>query len=839
MPELLRIKTADFVFTIKATSIAKQRAQLKSTLTKKVGNKQSVALKLTPALTLEEPPRIFLDGACSVLSTHEVMLPSAEVNLLEPIFFENTTYQFDWIFRGQVDEAKLVHHSQAFSDAFIFTPLEDGITQARLTGTVNTGNHVGWMRLPLEYAMAGKKSYSQISCEILPTKMVLHQDLPIMYQDLDLAFPLWRFSLVEKTDQNAAKGKLRGNFPLLWLASFCSLREQLEQGLKVITQAPHSRLQPYVSYSKAARLKGRFPYRLAEKVKEDLASGLQDKRYRVEKKRLSIDTPENRFIKMVVSHSKKTLAEIEGKLRKNSQLEEQQRLSDTFLDELSSWQKPLQKILSQSFLKEVGSYQELHRASLVLQQKTGYSSVYRVWQELKFYLDVFASQASVSMKSVAEIYEVWCFLTLKNILEVDLGFGKPMQHKPKLKQSTLGELTLIDGDKGAFNFHRKQDGVRAKLYHEKVYSRSTKEIRTFLLTHKPDIVLEVILPDGQKYIWIFDAKYRIKNIRTSLSNSFLGNPSVEQVKAWDGASSIVKNELSYRIEDGVPDDAINQMHRYRDALIRINQESTFTAASKSRPVFGAFALYPGFFDQLNTENPYQHAINEIGIGAFALLPSSIGQGEQTNSGHYWLQEFLRQQIGGTSTLSRMNEMQEQLYVQEAARIPYHGMKQVLYPNLTMTASLGIRTDRDADYFKSFKECTAKYYHMPAATFEEKFKSHIAEEIQFLALSFTDDETYEFKSIRNVWPILSIQLISRNNINQEKTGKHSKIEDLYYLFELGKPLALPLVLKDVPLVSFKKSMKLTTLARLTDALSFGDIEEVYKEALVSEWPPKNT
>src|SRR5690554_2275069 len=105
--------------------------------------------------------------------------------------------------------------------------------------------------------------------------------------------------------------------------------------------------------SKAAKLKGRIPYKLGVKVKEDLANGRLNKRYAVEKKRLSVDTPENRFIKMVVTRSKKQLAMFEQQLRSNNQTPDKQRLLDTFLDELHAWQQLLKKVLNQSFLKKV------------------------------------------------------------------------------------------------------------------------------------------------------------------------------------------------------------------------------------------------------------------------------------------------------------------------------------------------------------------------------------------------------------------------------------------------------------------------------------------------------
>lgn len=814
MQELLYVRTAQFELSVWCNDTTKRQQAYQSTLTKRAPllPLSSAATQVQQQVESAEalPSVVHFSPSLTVLETEilgkkisaERLITQLELG--EPLFFENMQYHFEWIFSDnthKVEEAQLTHRRQRVNEGFRFAKAHRSI-HARFTGSVNTGNHVGWMRLPLEYVIAGKTHYSQVSFAVLPTKMDLHSDLSAMYHTIDHELPLWRFSLMGTTDQDAAKGQRRGNFPLLWLANFRSLREQFEQGLKVISQAPHSRLQPYVSYSKADRLKGRLSYRLGEKVKEDLASEQRDKRYRVEKKRLSVDTPENRFIKMAVSHSKKALSDIERKLRKDNQVAnrsgDKPRLSSAFLDELHKWQQPLQRMLGQSFFNEVGPYKELHRASLVLQQKTGYSSVYRVWQELKFYLDVFANQSSVSMKSVADIYEVWCFLTLRSIL-LKLGFEPQDQEKQKLTLSDFFEYQLTDGLTKAFKFYRA-DGVTAKLAHEPRFGKKGADIRSYLVNQKPDIVLEVTFPEpsGQRFIWLFDAKYRI--------------------------------ELDEEDTDYVPDDAINQMHRYRDALIRINQESTFTAASKSRPVFGAFALYPGFFDQLNTDNPYQHAINEIGIGAFALLPSSTEQGSSANNGHYWLQEFLREQIGDAATSSCLNAVQEQLYIQESARIPYYGMKQVLYPNLTMTAALGQKTDRSSAYYDAFKKGTAKYYHMPEATFNLKFKTHVATELQLLALSFMDDDTHEEYSISRIWPIKSVKIVPRNEITEEQAGKVSSSTKRHFLFELGSALTLKNYIPDAKKDTFRSSMKLTTLAGLNEATTFSDIKEVYKEAL---------
>jgi hypothetical protein len=822
-------------------------------------------LRFAPAAQLSnaiEPQGLVEDGlAKSALDEGDLaendlvangLAKHAELTLNSPLFFENTQYQFEWVFFSEVTNARLTHRSQNVNEAFRFAPevkTARGVVPARLTGTINIGNDVGWLRLPLTFEHNGKTQTQHIAFEVLPTKMALHQDLPAMYQAIDKVYPLWRFSLVEKTEQDAATSQQRGHFPLMWLANFAALRARFEQGLKVICAAPHSRLQPTVANIKAAKLKGCLPHKLAEKVKQDFANGQYDKRYAVEKKQLSVDTPENRFIKMAVSKSKRQLAEFEQKLRQSNQAPERQRLSDSFLNELHSWQQPLQKVLGQSFLKEVGAYTGLSRESLVLQQKTGYSAVYRIWQELKFYLDVFGNQSSISMKSVAEIYEVWCFLCLKQILEQDLGFELVENSATKLAQNDFFEYQLKDGFAGAFRFKRS-DGVTARLAHEPKFTKKGQSIRSYLVNQEPDIVLEVTLPksadltkadssEEKQFIWLFDAKYRIKTDKNRFDD----------------------NSEDIESTDYVPDDAINQMHRYRDALIRLSEPHDSKSPSsgnvgqspkKSRPVFGAFSLYPGFFDQATTPNPYAAAIEEVGIGAFALLPSQNGpsqnelsQTESTQtksrySGHQWLLEFLQAQIGTApnAQTGQNNEamypvagMAERLYVQDAARIPYYGMRQVLYPDLTMTVALGGQRGRDNGYFEQFEQGTALWYHLPQSTFLQKFKQHIAEEIRYLALASTSDTQSSTKQIDKLWPVKRVTVLPRYAITEDQAGKKSGSADLYYLFELGKPLSLQTPVTNVPHRPMKNSMKLTTLTRLESVTKFTEVEKVYEAAMV--------
>lgn len=798
MPELLKLKTTDWELSIWCRDIKGRQRTYFNTLNQRENSNVNWDLHLSPQVSIEH-----LEILSQPVPTDNSQSRSPRLQCGEPLFFENLNYQFEWTFFAEsasasVDNAEVCHRLQIVNDNFRFVVSSN----SRLVGALDTGNNVGWFSLPFRYQCQGQWKTATLSFEVLPTKMDLHSDLPAMYRSIDAIYPLWRFSLAEKTQQNVAKNQQRRDFPLLWLAHFQKLREQFMQGLKVIENVPHSRLQSSKYYSHADRLKGKTAPRLQEKVREDLKSGYHSQRYPQEKKYLSVDTPENRFIKNVVHVCQRRLESLYQKLESFNQQSEHQRLSDSFLQEIKQWQLPLRKMHNQSFLKEVGKFTDLAKASLVLQQKTGYSAVYRVWQDLKFYLAAFDQHASISMKSIADIYEVWCFLRLRTLLIEQLGFSDVLQNSAmKLKLQRDQAYQLQDGMAGAFEFER-EDGIKARLAHEPLFKKSTVEICSFSVAQKPDILLELIFPDGHRCIWLFDAKYRIKTIKQ---------------------------------KDHVPEDAINQMHRYRDALIyREKQDGmSYDDAVKSRPVLGAFALYPGFFDQAEDKNPYDSAINEVGIGAFALLPSA-----NDSEGAIWLTRYLQEQIGRAddepvNTYPVSKRKQENLYIKEPARIVYHGMKQALYPDLVLTARTGDK--RSENYLDAFRQGSAGFYHIPELTMELKFSRHIVHELAYLAIAVESESSSQLWRLEYIWRIKSLRLLPRSDITEKVTGSNYYDQNQYtkyWVFELSKPVRLMQVL-ELQSNRFRDSLKLTTFAALSEAETFDSIARVYDDAISSE------
>jgi len=788
MTELIRLETKEWELTVWCSDITRRQRTLSNTL-------QRRGLDAIPrsTLRLEQPVEVqslsVIDKDLNISegeSINSILLPQA-------LFFENFQYHFEWVFKDKVDEAKLIHKLQAINNSFRFSSRNNTYV---FTGTINTGNDLGWFGLPFIYQTNGQLYKQTVSFEVLPVKMDLYTDLEGMYRAIDSNYPLWRFSLANKTQQSVSKGEGRGYFPLLWLAYFEELRKKMMAGLKVITNVPHSRLQTISHKVKADRLKGRLSHKMVEQIKQDHEQGLYQKRYQQNRKQLSVDTPENRFIKMVVKTTKNRLEEFYSKLTLNNLKSDQPVISDEFLETLQGWSLPLKKIQSQSFLNDVGDFTGLTKESLVLQQKTGYSTVYRVWQELKFYLDAFAGQSSVSMKSIAEIYEVWCFLELRRILIDQLGFKELAKRKAQLQLKDF-EYGLKDGMGGAFEFVR-DDGIKVRLAHEPIFKVNTKPIRTWQVPQKPDILLEVSFPDNRQFIWVFDAKYRIKPERES----------------DDGLVEYDENAFSEQL---VPEDAINQMHRYRDALIHINDNNS---NQKSRPVCGAFALYPGFFSNGQIVNPYKDAIKEIGIGAFPLLPSASGDGSK------WLADFLVNQIGKPTDYDAYQHS-DTLYVQDSMRIPSYGMKQVLYPDLVLTLALG--PGRPKEYKEKFESGFARWYHIPQDVFVEQFGTHVVNEVSYLAIG-TISPGQNSRTIKKIWKVKSVNIKRRCDISEEQSGKVSNSSDLYYLFELGACLSLSEEVQGMPIRQFRPALKLTRLNTIYKNRHFSDLPNIYTEII---------
>ncbi|WP_439327453.1 DUF2357 domain-containing protein [Lonepinella sp. BR2357] len=781
MEEYLSIETDDFDLTVRAISVDNRQKSLTTLLNQR-----------HHTLVAEYCYLEGIDVRQANCGDKTFQIHDNKIMLDPPIFFENCEYSFEFTFKTKLVSAKIVHYFKGINNRFY--PKKPPFKANQFKGNVSTGNNLGWFSLPIVYQL--EKSVVkriELTFRVLPTKIILDTDLPEIYEKIDKEFPLLRFNFLSKTENDSQQNEVRGNFPLFWLAHFRCLRINFEKNLKIIEQQPHNKLRDNQHFVKADKIKGKLSPRIAEKCKEHLHNQEYHHHYPVNAKYLSTDTPENRFIKFVVDQSYKQLNKILQAIFIDKKNEE---FSDYLKNDLENWLKPLAKLKKFSFLKNIPAELPTH-SSLALQQKSGYSQVYQIWQEMKYYLDFFGENKHISMKSIEELYEIWCFITIKNML-FDLGFHLVESNKNRLNQKPTGEWSLKNGVGGAFRF-KNNEGIKIKLAHEPSFDKDNVHIKSYTVTQKPDILLEITFKNGNKSIFIFDAKYRIKV------------PSENDKKTTQDT------------QDLVPDDAINQMHRYRDALIYQDQK---TLLKKSRPVFGAYALYPGYFiqDKHNQhENPYAQPIREVGIGAFPLLPSEKEQGQA------WLKAFLEKQLAHHVIYPQNVKSENILSLQEAYHIPYTGMKQRYHHDLTLTIRLG--DERDKHYIESFAKGKAHYYHTKATIFKQNIQALLLSEVSYLAIAYPDD-TQQYK-ITFVYPVHSVIKAKRSELQKQfgaLLGKENTSSEDYYLFHLGKPIALKQAIQAIPLGRFRDCLKLTSLTELEKTNDFRQLETLYDDLL---------
>jgi hypothetical protein len=233
----------------------------------------------------------------------------------------------------------------------------------------------------------------------------------------------------------------------------------------------------------------------------------------------------------------------------------------------------IRRWLSQDFLREVTD----HRSApgLVVQRSPGYRDVLRIWRHslLAFSLLNRDNQLlRMNHADLSALYELWCTARVARELEHLLGEPEGSLVTPRRASRRLefnGELKYPDG---------------TRLYAQRRYKEPGGP------AHEPDIAIELPRPALRgapaRFLFLLDAKYRLR---------------------WQAG------------EPREVQDAVNAMHRYRDAIL----EDARTDDRARRKVYGGAILFPHPDEERFEAIPHSswHRMAHSGIGAIPLVPS--------------------------------------------------------------------------------------------------------------------------------------------------------------------------------------------------------------------------
>ena len=334
--------------------------------------------------------------------------------------------------------------------------------------------------------------------------------------------------------------------------------------------------------------------------------------YRMEEMYLSKDTVENRFLKYALNNMADRFKQVASNVMKVLKAD-----NLDIRNQILAMDEELDTLVGNPFFRGIGPFRGFTQDSLVMKQATGYRDVYEQWIILQCGYDLQEGVMQLEVKDISELYEIWCFIKVKNMVQHILR-DKATMHSPEGEQ-TEGEFikSLIKGCKSEVTFWKNEDPnvqLASVMYNattddeEHITDESQIPVNTDITEttsktteQRPDIVLRLSKKeDAIVYTYLFDAKYRIRDTR------------VEDVEV-------------------PPVDAINQMHRYRDAIY-------YTQSSDEqlkREVIGGYVLYPGNLSKKQfLYSYYQRSVDEVNIGAFPLKPGGHWRGMYTEDGKY-------------------------------------------------------------------------------------------------------------------------------------------------------------------------------------------------------------
>ena len=507
-----------------------------------------------------------------------------------PVFFE-TRYFFRGDFKSvdgrTVKDVRVEHRMASVTDSFNFD-------EETLVGALDFINEPGRFRLDLRIVFSdGKEQTLRLEFMVVSVKMNVARDYAEIVKTIDAERPNIVRAFLSKTFWGATLNRDGEQDDKDWYDILVDVFDYYENACKRIVNNPHRRYIATDDWRRADRIK-RWTAQLANRFNRMSDDRRAQERFCTERLVAECDTPENRFVLYSLKELRRKLEAFGEKLKG------MEKVSQTWKDGVDDRAIKLKQLVLHPFFRGVSNFEGFRQQSLVLQKSAGYAQILTAWLKLKSALKPGGDDIDVSYRPISTLYEFWCFLKMREFLKG--RFGEPISEEwgdsaaselfdvPELTDSYTGDGQLCKIDV------MFKDGDRTYLLlYQKTYSAKEVEdgeTMAGLNPQRPDIVLSI--SEGESvYTYLFDAKYRI----------------------W------TKNSGGVEI-DASPRAAIDDMHRYRDAILYRLQK-----AEIKREIIGAYVLYPGRREpHLCTE--YDESIRRENIGAIPLMPGFLDQLER-------------------------------------------------------------------------------------------------------------------------------------------------------------------------------------------------------------------
>lgn len=476
-----------------------------------------------------------------------------------------------------------------------------------LSGTVNFRSRVG--RASFDISLDAEVVL-RFTLEVFPLKVDYKTDFEVMKSEVDSAVPGLAFDYLRGTTQAAKREFRPARWSVEWVNNLDNEIDELVRAFRHIERFPYRDLERTITVERVSQV--RKPSRqLRRAVRQGkgygqiqhLKSGIPIRsRVPHERKAETLNTPEHRWLlnrlRVVMGRLTSIAHELEDTIERFERLGRTPRRQQAQLERVRAFGDALSRLTNSYILQGVSGPSPRRVASLTLAQAPGYREASTSLENILQALSAESDHPSVGYKDVSELYQVWCFLAVVESLRDILGV--PVSDGDLFEATEYGLRIRLRAGKSRTVKLELADGTQAWVQAEPTFHGPTG-------SQVPDIVLSIRHKGWPALLIVFDAKYRIQ--------------------ADDGYVSAFGGP-------GPPIDAVNSLHRYRDA-IAVEADSR----KLTRPVVRGAALFPSSQDPDDfRSHSLRRSLDVLGIGALPFLPSSRLLVQE------WIEELLTEPV---------------------------------------------------------------------------------------------------------------------------------------------------------------------------------------------------
>lgn len=499
----------------------------------------------------------------------------------EPLRLHEET-RYTVFVQSRTDASVTLHHR----DPTLLGGLQAADGGRVLHGVVSFGSQVGASRFVVR--QAGRPVLA-FTVEVAPTKLDYRHDYEALRADVQSVADDLALAYLRAAYQRGGQGAAQAETELGWVITLRAVLDDLDRALRFVAAHPVWTTRPAPALLPVEQVR-RPDAAVRRAVRQGcgagawqrLADGLPVRSVvPARPSGYSLDTPAHRWLARSLRLIRQRLARVEG-----AEAGRSGQRNAAARGELAAMQAQLARLERLEPFVAAEGEAPLQPPS-ILRTAPGYREAYRACLHLRRALHVGGGSLDLGLRDVHVLYEVWCFLTVLRTTAAVLEADLPVRVLVAVEADGL-RVRLRRGRQQRVSL-RGAAGEAVLTYNPRFGGRR------WLVPQQPDLLLVVRTP-GQVRRYVLDAKYRLD-----------ASPGYRRRYGLPGP----------------PPDALNTLHRYRDALRPAGE------------VAAAVALYP-WRDAAGDYPRSRHhrAVQELGVGAIPLLPG------QTSYLKAWLRRIL-------------------------------------------------------------------------------------------------------------------------------------------------------------------------------------------------------